>query len=129
MNTIRPFFSLLIQRPSSRPPAHGFKSIPVSRYFIGQQSTGGSLRYGCVNVIDYTGDAYLIPYTCAIYTDEIDGLIRNIVCDIPQADYHVTAHIIESMVNQQLFRAQGKFYNVKLMPPAKNMLPPCHNLS
>jgi len=100
-----------------------FLFTPVRRLaYIG---TFSNIRYGCVKIVDYSGFNYIIPYTTKVYTDDIDGMINNIVCDIPPEDYHATAHIVETMINQRLTRAYGIFHDVKLLPPTKNMLPPC----
>ncbi len=88
----------------------------------------GSMRYCCVHNIDYTGKKYIIPYTCTAYSDDIDGLILEAVCDIPPDDYQSSILITETYVNRQLLKQYGFDFNVKLLPPAKNMIPPCHNL-
>jgi len=88
----------------------------------------GPLRYGSLKVIDYTGKCYLIPYSCSVYIDDIDGMLSNIIRDIPPEDYQCSAHIVEVILNRQLTKLYKLDYNVKLHPPAKNMLPPCHNL-
>ena len=88
----------------------------------------GNLRYCCVNNIDFTGKKYIIPYICTSYTDEIDEIILEAVSDIPSDDYHSTISVVEAYVNLHLKKQYGYNFNVKLLPPAKNMLPPCHNL-
>lgn len=110
--------------------------LPVFRLKAGiQKRTMGyvgavsvSMRYCCVHNIDYTGKKYIIPYTCTSYSDEIDGLILDAVADIPSDDYNVSIGIVESVVNQQLKKQYGYTFNVKLLPPAQSMIPPCHNL-
>jgi hypothetical protein len=92
-------------------------------------AASGALRYGCTKIVDYAGVSYIVPYSCSIYTDEIDGFINNVVCDIPAEDYHTSAHIIEAVVNQRLTRLYGCNFNLILMPPAKNMLPSCITIS
>jgi hypothetical protein len=115
MNTIRPLIASLIN------------TLPARRS-LAFQAKIGTLRYGSIKVIDYAGDCYLIPYSCSVYVEDIDGMISQIVCDIPKEEYRCSLHIIETVINRQLFRMYGRGYDVKLLPPAKNMLPPCHNL-
>ncbi len=85
-------------------------------------------RYGCIDNIDYTGKKYIIPYTCTSYSDDIDGLILDAVCDVPSEDYLSSMKIIEMDVNKQLKRQYGFNFNVTLLPPGKTLRPPCHNL-
>lgn len=112
--------------------ARRFVNVPQMRSmaYIGHiDSVVGPLRYGCVDMMDYTGKKYLIPYTCTKYTDEIDDIINNIVCDIPPEEYNKISHIVECMVNKTLYRKYTTYHYVRLFPSAKNMLPPCLNVS
>ncbi len=106
-----------------------FQVHPHIRRNMSFISYTGGLRYGCTKIVDYAGATYLVPYSCSIYTDEIEGFINHAVCDIPAEDYHVSAHVIEAVVNQRLTRLHGRNFNLTLMPPAKNMLPPCITIS
>jgi hypothetical protein len=91
-------------------------------------SPSGTIRYGAVNIMDYSGKNYIIPYTCIKYSDEIDYFVSNYVKDIPAEDYHNILPIIECMVNNTLIRLYRVPHHVRLMPPAKSMIPPCWSL-
>jgi hypothetical protein len=88
----------------------------------------GPIRYGFTTIIDFSGTSYLVPYTCKSYVDDIDGFLNNLICDIPKEEYNDHKSIMETVINQNLFRRYSRDFHVHLYPAAKSISPPCYKM-
>jgi hypothetical protein len=129
MNSLRMLFQSSFR---SLAPRLGRPSSPAQARTMAYCGTidmpDGTIRYGYTTIIDFSGTSYLVPYTCKCYVDDIDGLLNNLICDIPKEEYNDNKYIMENVVNQHLFRRYSRDFQVQLYPAAKNISPPCYKM-
>jgi hypothetical protein len=125
MNALRMLFHSSVR---SLAPRLGRLPVRTMAYCGTIDMPDGPIRYGFTTIIDFSGTPYLVPYTCKCYVDDIDGFLNNLICDIPKEEYNDHKSIMETVINQDLFRRYSRDFQVHLYPAAKSISPPCYKM-